>query len=249
MSTRIAVIAQKGGVGKTTVTANLGAAIASFGQRVLLVDCDPQGSLAAALGVAPEPPTLVDVLSGQASAAAAARPTATPGLSLLPAGLDLSDVEFALFGQSQWYLALDRALAGLDGYDVILLDTPPGLGVLAFLAVQASTAALIVCPPEYLAHRALGHALATVERARQMTPALRLLGIVPTLVSGRTREEEQVLAALHAEHGDLILSPIRRRIVLQEAARAGRPVVAHAPRSDAATAFLDLAEIVLARAS
>lgn len=249
MSTRIAVIAQKGGAGKTTVTANLGAAIASFGQSVLLVDCDPQGSLAAALGVTQEPPTLAAVLSGQASAASAIRPTSTPNLSLLPADLDLTDVEFALFGQSQWYLALSHALADLEGYDVVLLDTPPGLGVLAFLAVQASTAALIVCPPEYLAYRALGHALATVERARGMTPSLRLLGIVPTLVSGRTREEEQVLAALRAEHGDLVLPPVRRRIVLQEAARAGRPVVQHAPRSDAATTFLDLAEMVLARAS
>lgn len=245
---RITVIAHKGGAGKTTVTANLGAACAAAGRRVLLVDCDPQGSLGVALGVAADKPGLYDALVGRASVADAVRPVAMQGLALLPADSELAGAEAELSGRARWYLTLRRLLEALNGYDLMLLDAPPGLGALSFLALQAGTHALLVCPPDFLALRALDQVLATVERARGITPDLRVLGIVPTLVTRRSRHEREVLDALHERHGGLLMPEIPRRVAVQDAAAAGRPVTIHAPRNDAAAAFAALAQEVLRRA-
>lgn len=247
MAITIAVIAQKGGAGKSTMTVNLGAAIAATGRRVLLVDCDPQGSLGASLAVAPVKPTLAEVLAGDASAAAI-RETGTERLALLPADLDLTDAESELPAHQGWYDLLREALEPLTGYDVILLDTPRGLGVLSFLALQASEHALIVCPAEFLAYQSLPQVLTTIERAQRLRPALRVLGIVPTLVSHRSRHEREVLAALATDHGALLLPEVPRRVALQESARLGRPVVDSAPNSDAAEVFRALADAVLTAA-
>jgi chromosome partitioning protein len=246
---RIAVVAHKGGVGKTTVTVNLGGALAAMGRRVLLVDCDPQGSLSEALGLSVAPPALMDVLAEEAPAAAAVRPTAVERLAVLPANQDLTNVEDRLYGRAGWHQALRRALGPLAEYDVVLLDTPPGLGVLSLLGIVAADAALVLCPPEYLAQRALGNVLATLERARRITPGIALAGILPTLVGGRSRHQQTVLAELAAEYGERLLPPIPRRAVLQDAARAGLPVSVYAPRSDAAEAFAGLASILLGVAS
>jgi chromosome partitioning protein len=244
---RIAVVAHKGGAGKTTVTLNLGAALAARGQRVLLVDCDPQGSLGVALGVAEEPPTLVDVLTERVPAAEAIRETGVERLALLPADQSLTSVEDELFGRAGWHQALRRALAPLDQFDAILVDTPPGLGVLSFMAMQGCDAVLIVCPPEWLAYRALPKALATLERARRLNPDLRLLGILPTLVDSRLRHERELLATMHEEYGALVLLPVPRRAALRDATRAGRPITQFAPRSDAAAVFMDLARVIADR--
>ena len=241
---RIAVVAHKGGVGKTTVTLNLGAALTGLGRRVLLVDCDPQGSLAVALGVAVSPPTLIDVLTERVPAADAIRETAVDGLALLPADQSLTNIEDELFGRAGWHQALRRTLAPLDAYDAVLVDTPPGLGVLSFMAMQGCDAVLVVCPPEFLAYRALPNALATLERARRLTPELRLLGILPTLVDSRLRHERETLAAMQEEYGTLVLPTVPQRAVLRDAARAGLPVTLFAPHSDAAAVFMDLARAV-----
>ena len=244
---RIVVVAHKGGVGKTTVTVNLGGAFAALGRRVLLVDCDPQGSLADALGLEVTAPTLAEVLAGEAALAAAVRPTNVDGLAVLPANQGLTNIEDRLYGRAGWYQALRDALGSLGDYDVVLVDTPPGLGVLSFLGILAGDAALVLCPPEFLAYRALPTVLATLERARQITPDLALAGILPTLVGGRSRHQQTVLAELEAAYGALLLPPVPRRAVLQDAARAGLPVTTYAPRSDAATAFRTLAQVLLDR--
>jgi chromosome partitioning protein len=243
----IAVVAHKGGVGKTTVTANLGGAFAALGYRVLLVDCDPQGSLSDVLGMTVEAPTLADVLGGEATAGSAVRATAVERLALLPADRDLTNIEDQLYGKAGWHQSLRRALETLDGYDVILVDTPPGLGVQSFLGILAGDAALVLCPPEFLAHRALGTVLITLERAQRIRPEIALAGIVPTLVGGRSRHQQTLLAELAAEYGDLLLPPVPRRAVLQDAARAGQPITSYAPRSDAAAAFLLLAQTLIER--
>ena len=244
---RIAVVAHKGGVGKTTVTVNLGGALAASGQRVLLVDCDPQGSLAEALGMTVAPPTLIDVLAGESPAAAAVRSTTVERLAVLPANQELTNVEDRLYGRAGWHQALRRALDAIPQFDVVLVDTPPGLGVLSLLGIVACDAALVLCPPEFLAQRALGNVLGTLERARRITPVIALAGILPTLVGGRSRHQQTVLAELAAEYGDRLLPPIPRRAVLQDAARAGLPVSVYAPRSEAADAFATLASILLER--
>jgi chromosome partitioning protein len=244
---RIAVIAHKGGVGKTTVTVNLGGAFVALGRRVLLVDCDPQGSLAAALGVDAAAPTLAGVLIGEAALADAVRPTGVDGLMILPADRSLTSVEDELSGRAGWHQTLRRVLLPVRDYDVVLVDTPPGLGVLSLLGVLAADAALALCPPEFLAERALGQVLATLDRARQITPEITLAGIVPTLVGGRSREQQTVLADLEAAYGEAMLPPVPRRVVLQEAARAGQPVTVYARRSEAAAAFMTLAQALLDR--
>jgi chromosome partitioning protein len=244
----IAVVAHKGGAGKTTVAINLGAAIAAGGRRVLLVDCDPQGSLAAALAVPAGKPCLYEVLDGRAGASDAVRSTAVDGLDVLPADIDLAGTEAELSGRSGWYRLLRDALAPLDSYDVILLDTPPGLGALSFMTLQAAGRALALCPTEFLAHRALAQVLATIDRARQLSPSLALLGILPTMVTRGSRHQRDVLDRLRAEHGDLVLHEVPRRVALQDAAAAGLPVNRYAPRSDSTVVFQALALDVLARA-
>ena len=171
---RIAVIVHKGGMGKTTVALNLGAELAAKGQRVVLVDCDPQGALGATLGVTTaEKPTLYEVLTSKIPIAEAVKSTGIKRLSLVAADLDLSGLEVELPQRANWQTLLRAALEGLEEYDVVVLDTPPGLGVLAYSALVASTEALVVTSPEFLAYRAVKLAMETIERAQQQTPTLR----------------------------------------------------------------------------
>jgi chromosome partitioning protein len=248
MTVRIAVVAHKGGAGKTATAANLGAAMAFLGQRVLLVDADPQGALSASFGVGAVKPTIYEVLTGQALVATAIRTTETDGVALIPADLDLAGAEIELPRHVEWYLMLRNALASLSAYDVILIDTAPGLGVLPYLALLASSSAIAVCPPEFFAYRALGQVVDTIDRAQQIVPGLRLLGIVPTLVSRRSRHEREVLEALRANYAGLLLPEIPRRVVVQDAALAGQSMMVYEPRGDVAAAFIKLAEEVLRRA-
>ncbi len=246
----IAVVAHKGGTGKTTVALNLGAELAAAGQRVLLVDVDPQGALGAALGQpTPEKPTLYEALRDEVPIGAAIRPTSMEGLDLVGADLDLSGLEVELPRQSGWQGALRAVLEPLDGYDVAVIDTAPGRGILPYVSLVASTAALAVTPPEFLAYRALRLVEETVERARQERPGLRLLGIVPTFVTRQTRHAREVLEVLQEDYGGQVLPEIPRRVVLQDAALAGQPVRAYAPASAAAGAFAELAREVIARAN
>jgi chromosome partitioning protein len=180
---------------------------------------------------------------------AAIRPTSMEGLDLVGADLDLSGLEVELPQQSGWQGALRAVLEPLDGYDVAVIDTAPGLGILPYVSLVASTAALVVTPPEFLAYRALRLVEETVERARQERPGLRLLGIVPTFVTRQTRHAREVLEVLQDDFGGQVLPEIPRRVVLQDAALAGQPVRAYAPASAAAGAFAELAREVIARAN
>ena len=249
IATRIAVAAHKGGAGKTTLAVNLAAELAALGRRVLLIDADPQGAAAAALGLLEvAKPTLYEVLTDAAHITDAVRATGVDGLDLLPSNLDLSGLEVELPGRPRWQAVLHDALTDLEGHDLAVLDTAPGLGILPYVALVASTAALVVTPPEFLAYRALSQVLETVERARQLAPELRLLGIVPTFVTRQTLHARDVLEVMGVDHGDSVLPEIPRRVALQDAALAGRPIRDYDPRNDAAEAFARLAKEVIARA-
>lgn len=240
---RIVVAAHKGGSGKTTVTVNLAGALAHLGMRVLIVDADPQGAAAAALGVEPVKPTLYEVLTGSAQRNEAITGTIVPGLSILPSDLDLAGAEVELPRQEGWQSRLRQVLVGLDGLcDLAIIDTPPGLGVLSYCALSAATSAIVVCPPEFMAFRALPHLREMTERA-----GVPLLGIVPTMMTAVSRHAREVSEQLAEQYGDLLLASIPRRVALQDAALAGLPITAFDPSSDTAERFKTLAQEVLTR--
>jgi chromosome partitioning protein len=246
--TVVCVASHKGGSGKTTVVANLAAVLARTGP-VLAVDCDPQGGLAAATGTPDEKPTLYEALAGTATVAEAIRATGTQALDLLPADLDLAGLEVEAPRRDGWRMLLRNALASVrECYSVVVLDTPPGLSVLSYLALAASDVVIVTCIPEYLGYRALRGVLGTIDQARQSTSALRVLGILPTLVSLRTKHEVEVLAELESTYPGLLLPPIPRRVAVADAALAGQPVIEYAPNSAATDAFVILAKEVIDRA-
>jgi chromosome partitioning protein len=244
---RIAIAAHKGGAGKTTLAVNMSAAIAAAGQPVLLIDADPQGAATAALGVKPGAPTLYQVLKGEAQLAEAIRPSRMPRLSIVPATLDLAGAEIELPMVHGWQLALRDVLAN-ERERLVVIDTPPGLGVLAYAALAAVERVVIACPPEYLSLRSLANLATTVsDVAQSVAPNLRVLGIVPTMTTRRSRHEREALEALAENYGSLLLPEIPRRVVIQDAAAAGQPITVYAPASGAAGAFRTLAAEVMRR--
>ena len=241
----VAVISHTGGSGKSAIAANLAGAFATGGSSVLVVDVDPQAGVTAALGVEPSKPGLYEVLNGQASAETAARETAVPGLRLLPADLDLAGAELELPQRGRWHDVIRRALGRYAARQAVtILDTPPGLGVLSFAALNAAATAVVACPPEYMAFRALPHVLRTAHQA-----GVQVLGVVPTMVHRTTRHAVEVLEQLAEDYPQLLLPEIPRRIAIQEAALAGLPLSHFAPRADASLAFVALAEEVANRAN
>jgi chromosome partitioning protein len=238
----IAVAANKGGSGKTTTAVNLAGALAGAGRRVVVVDADPQGAATVSLGVVPRSPALYEVLVGAVASVEALTQSGTPGVRVLPATLDLAGAELELPARDPngWRDALRRRLEPLAGQaDVVIIDTPPGLAPLSFMAVKAADQVLVACPSDFLSVRSLPAVFETVERA-----GVELIGIVPTKVEGRTRHEADFLAYLRETYPKQLLSPIPRRVVIRDAMASGQPVATYAPSSDAAAAFDTLAQEV-----
>lgn len=240
----VAVANQKGGVGKTTTVQSLGAGLAELVHRVLLVDLDPQACLTYAAGLDPEqlPCTLHDVLARGRKAGEAIVPLER--LDLLPAAIDLAGSEVALVNRVGREHALTRVLdAVADGYDVILVDCPPSLGILTINGLTAAQHVLIPVQCETLAHRGVGQLLETVADVRAYTqPDLAPLGVVATMFDGRTRHAREVLADVTDRYGLRVLQPmVPRSVRFAEAPAAGRSVLEHAPRSPGALAYRELA--------
>jgi chromosome partitioning protein len=237
------------GVGKTTVAVSVAAACAEMGRRTLLVDVDQQGDATDGVGVGGSKPSLYDVLIEGVPAVEAIVSTAVAHLDVLPADLDLAGAAISLPGFPAWQTRLRDAVDAMDElYDVVVIDAAPGRNVLPFAALVAANAVLIAATPAYKTLRGLGPLIDTITQAQGFT-SLRVLGIVPTIVGGRTLQRDEALAEIEKRWPGWTLTPIPKRVVLEEAGAAGQPITTYAPRSTSAAAVRALTQEVLARAT
>jgi chromosome partitioning protein len=244
----LAVANQKGGVAKTTTVASLGAAMVEAGQRVLLVDLDPQGCLTFSLGNDPDklPVSVHEVLLGEVEPNAALVETGE-GMTLLPANIDLAGAEAMLLMRAGREYALKRALAKLaDDFDVVIVDCPPSLGVLTLNGLTAANDVIVPLQCETLAHRGVGQFLRTVNDVQQITnPDLKLLGALPTLYDARTTHSRDVLFDVVDSYGlELLAPPIPRTVRFAEAAASGSSVIS-GRKNKGAVAYREVAKSLL----
>ncbi len=249
----IAMTNQKGGVGKTTTTINLGAALAETGRRVLLVDFDPQGSMSVGMGVNPH---TMDVsiynllFAKDIDAHDVVMATNVEGLDMLPANIDLSAAEPQLVSEVAREQTLRRVLAKVWGdYDIILIDCAPSLGLLTVNALTAADKVLIPLECEFFALRGVALLTDTIDKVRdRLNPDLEVLGIVGTMYDGRTLHSREVLERVVEAFGDLVFhTVIRRTVKFPETTVAGEPITTYASNSGGAAAYRSLAREVLAR--
>jgi chromosome partitioning protein len=253
---RAAVIAlcnQKGGVGKTTTTINLGATLVDRGYRVLLVDFDPQGAASVGLGInahSLERTVYNLLLEPEGSVADIVVETSIPGLDLVPANIDLSAAELQLVTEVGREAALQRVLAPmLPQYDVVLIDCQPSLGLLTLNALCAADWVLVPLECEFFALRGVALLMDTIDKVqRRLNPDLRVMGVLATMFDGRTVHAREVLQRLQDGFGDKVFTTVvNRTIKFPETSVAGMPITHYAPASPAAQAYRDLAEEVLGK--
>ena len=249
----IALCNQKGGVGKTTTTINLGASLAELGYRVLIVDFDPQGAASVGLGINPHQldRTIYNLLiEGEGGAAEVIQETSVPGLRILPANIDLSAAELQLVTEVGREAALARVLDTVAAdYDVILIDCQPSLGLLTVNALCAADSVLVPLECEYFALRGVALLMDTIDKVqRRLNRNLKVLGVLGTMYDSRTVHGRQVLQRLQDGFGDrLFTTVINRTVKFPETSVAGVPITTYAPTSSAAKAYRSLTEEVVER--
>ena len=238
---RIAVINQKGGVGKTTTTVNLGAALCRRGFRVLLLDMDPQANLTVHLDKRPdlESNTLTNLLIDDSLLADLVQPTTMPGLSVVASDTSLAGVEQVLANRIGRETILREALDVFplqDRFDFLLMDCPPSLGVLSANALVAAHKVVIPMQAEYLSLQGMAKLMEVIQLVqRRLNPELRIACILPCMVDSRTNLSVEVLREIDTHFGDLLArSRIRSNVKLAEAPSFGRTIFEHAPDSNGA---------------
>jgi chromosome partitioning protein len=249
----VALCNQKGGVGKTTSTINLGAALTEFGRRVLLVDFDPQGALSVGLGVQPHQldRTIYDVLmESSITLDDVLLKTNVPGLDLVPSNIDLSAAEVQLVNEVAREQTLARALApALPDYDLVLIDCQPSLGLLTVNALTAADEVVIPLECEFFSLRGVALLIDTIEKVRErLNPRLHIAGILATMYDARTVHGREVFARVVEAFGDTVFDTVITRTVrFPETTVAGEPITTWAPSSSGAQQYRALAKEVLAR--
>jgi chromosome partitioning protein len=244
---------EKGGVGKTTSTINLGAALAEQGRRVLLVDLDPQGALSVGLGVNPLQldRTVYNLLmESDVTVDDVMLKTNVAGMDLLPSNIDLSAAEVQLVNEVAREQTLLRAITPvLDDYDIVLMDCQPSLGLLTVNALTAAHGVIIPLECEFFALRGVALLIQTIEKIQErLNPQLELEGILATMYDARTLHGREVLARVVEAFGDRVFhTVINRTVRFPETTVAGEPITSYASSSSGAQAYRDLAKEVLAR--
>jgi chromosome partitioning protein len=236
----------KGGVGKTTSTINLGAALAEYGRRVLVIDFDPQGALSAGLGFhAFEGNTIYELMTDRSlNTKDVILNTSVPNLHLIPANIELSAAELKLVNEvAREHVLADVLKPVIDDYDLILIDCQPSLGLLTVNALTASHGVLIPLACEFFALRGVALLLDTVEKVKaRLNPNLQLDGILPTMFDPRTLHSVEVLELVTKNRPkDVLKSIIRRTVKFPDSTVAAAPITVFAPEHQAAESYRELA--------
>ncbi|MBL4644989.1 MAG: chromosome partitioning protein ParA [Hyphomicrobiales bacterium] len=258
----LALANQKGGVGKTTTAINLGTALAAIGERVLIVDLDPQGNASTGLGIdrKSRKVSTYDVLYGDATLKQAAMPTLVPRLDVAPSTLDLLGLELEIASRSDRAHRLQLAVQKLslpepssaandDPYTYVLVDCPPSLNLLTINAMTAADAILVPMQCEFFALEGLSQLLTTVEQVRKtLNPKLSIHGVVLTMVDDRNNLSQQVAADVRAHMGDKVYNTvIPRNVRLSEAPSYGKPALLYDLKCRGSQAYLKLASEIIQR--
>ena len=249
----VAVCNQKGGVGKTTTTINLGAALAQFGRRVLLVDFDPQGALSVGLGIQPHELdfTIYNLLMERGtSASEVVVKTSVAGMELLPSNIDLSGAEVQLVHEVGREFVLGGVLEPLvPDYDVILIDCQPSLGLLTVNALACSDGIIVPLECEYFAMRGVALLTETIDKvSRRINPRLAMDGLLATMYDSRTLHSREVLTRVVDRFGEEVFhTVISRTVRFPDATVAGEPITSFDPASTGASSYRELAKEVLER--
>lgn len=249
----IAMCNQKGGVGKTTTSINLGASLAEYGRKVLLVDFDPQGALSAGMGVNPhdlDTSVYNVLLDSSVDVRDTVHHTAVPGVDVIPANIDLSAAEVQLVGEVAREMALARQLRHVENdYDVIIIDCQPSLGLLTVNALTAAHGVIIPLECEYFALRGVALLVETIKKVQdRLNPRLNLDGILATMFDGRTLHSREVVERVVEAFGESVFhTVIGRTVKFPDASVAAEPITSYAASHPGADAYRQLARECVAR--
>lgn len=247
----VAFANQKGGVGKTTSCVNMAAVCASFGKRVLLVDCDPQGNSTSGLGIAKKSVkhSVYDGIIGVKDAPSCLLPTSVDNLSVIPSQISLAGAEFELMDMDARESAMKKFLATAEGYDLCFIDCPPSLSLLTVNALNAAQGVVIPMQCEYYALEGLTQLMLTIRKVKQLyNPSLCILGILITMYNSRLNLSVQVLEEIKKYYADkLFPTPIPRSVKLTEAPSYGVPGVLYDAYNKGSRAYQEAAEELIRR--